>query len=51
VVFPNGAVFCRKPVLLLRQPIWLIGARLGDKVNIESCCFENLEWMQGFGDE
>lgn len=51
MVFPDLAIFVGEPVFLLAQPVRLVRARLGDEVNFKACFFEDIERVEGFGDE
>ena len=50
-VFPCFLVVAFQPVRLLRQPIRLIGASLGNEVDSKAVLTEDIEGVQSFCDE
>lgn len=51
VVFPDDAVFVLEPLFLQGEPVGLVGTCFGKEVNFETCFAEDVEGVEGFGDE
>lgn len=50
-VFPDFALVVLQPILLLRQPVGLVRASLGDEINLETSFLEDIERMESFSYE
>ena len=50
-ILPHLAIFAAEPVLLLREPVGLIRSSLRDQLDLKPGIAEDVEGMQGLGDE
>lgn len=51
MIFPHSSIRIIQPVFLLGKPIRLIGSSLRDKIDLKAGLAEDLERVQGLGNE
>ena len=51
MILPLLPILTAQPLLLHRQPVRLVGSRLGDEIDFEACGAEDSKRVQGFGYE